>query len=768
MKKISIFTAFLMLFVCLTVFVGCADGQKALFGAGENPLNADVASGARASLRGDLNGDGSVNVLDISVVVKIASGQSIEQEPEVYPEEDTEEIAGKTYTVVFRYVDENGMPLCDYYSGFSLEKQKGIVFGESVSCAKTNNLDSFSNYVIVGWNTSLAKAKAGIVDPYCTENVKGDRTLYSVVREKRSCVVTLLDEEGELFNVVSVTEGNSLFYVPRPSVDNKSFYAWENVDPDSPSTENCVLEDSTFRAVMYDANATYQVLFKCVDSQGNAMASIYGLTEYLHTGIAFGGRVQHRFVNDIQTFDDYVIIGWNSDIEKAKAGIIDPECTENIRSDRTLYSVVREKDCFEVALLDASGNVLQTLSIKEGNALPSDIAKPVQVGKAFSHWGIVGDDSISTPDCIRDNCSFMAVMRGLDGTIGKVAAGSIVVDGKRDYAYSVSGAMLPVNQKRQSDGAKTVAQGGSRAPAVSRTDAYVVWDGDYIYLLIEVYDKTLVGRAESYVKGGIDAWLNDTIELWYTFEKGEILRNNTRIGIDAMGVATYALGRSRGIGGGRSTHYTEIEYATRDSLHDAGSDLSSPSSLGITSPSYIIELKIPAKTEGKADVEKYPNLSGAELETFLATGLIPGRDPQSNDPNDYAFTDGEKLVAGDVVYLNLTVHDLMLTQAQLDGRTGELLDSPSEERLIADLGYDYQKVITGLYALDDVTGRLTGSAYSCYAKFSAAGATQMNVQYYLTLCLGDTAKGENTVWSLGVDENNNTVFYDKDGNVYTH
>ena len=513
-----------------------------------------------------------------------------------------------------------------------------------------------------------------------------------------------------------------------------------------------------------DIGVKYTVTFKYVDPQGNEIKDKDGYGEKDHKNIKWDGDARNTNIDDVQAFADYVIIGWNADLEAAKAGTVDPKATANVKGNRTLYSVVRAKAEVKVVLQNSVGEKIGEVNVKEGEALPA-VDYPREVGKYFKGWEKVGTTT-SELDCIREACTFKATAGVTDGIVGKVAAGSIVIDAKKDAAYTTSGAVLPVNMKRNADGAKMVDNAGSRAIPTSKTDVAVVWDGDYVYMLIEVYDKTLLQRADAYVKGGIDAWLNDSVELWYTFEQNASLaKNETRIGLDCMGKGTYALGRDKGIGGGRSTHYEEIEYATRDAFHHTGTDLSTPAALGITAPSYIIEYKIPAKTEGAADVAKYPDLTGSDLESFKKTGLIPGK-TMSNDINDFAFTDGQKLVAGDFIRLNLQVNDLMFTQDQIEGKTNEMIDSPDEARLIADLGADYKKQSTGLYALDVVTGKLTGAAYPYTAKFAAAGSTQRDVKYYIMLSLGDTAKAENNFVELGVNASFNTIFIGKDGNEY--
>ena len=524
-----------------------------------------------------------------------------------------------------------------------------------------------------------------------------------------------------------------------------------------------------------DTGKKYTVIFKYVDPQGNELKDKDGYSDKSHKNIKFNGTARNTNLDDVQAFDEYVIIGWNADLEAAKAGTVDPKATAAVKSNRTLYSVVRAKVNYEITFLDASGKEFQKIEIKEGTGLTDAIPRPVEMGKYFKGWEKVEDTADSDPDCIRDACSFKAVMGATDGTIGKVAAGTIALDGKKEAAYMTSGAYLPLNMKRQADHSYDVqtqnpstGKMGDRAVPVTKANTYIVWDGDYIYLLIEVFDKTLVGRAESYVKGGVDAWCNDAIELWYTFEQEAALTTNeTRVGCDAMGYSKYALGRDKGIGGGRSTHYEEIQVKVRNYLlGDTGADLSTKNNLGETLPSYIMEFKIPAKTEGTADFEQYPDLSGAELDAFTQTGLIPGGDAESNDMSNYAFTDGKKLVAGDFVRFNLQLNDLMFTQQQLSGATGEFLDAPPEAKLLEDIpDYKPENFKTQLFAID-ATGKITGAA-STRGMFSASSSTQREVNAYIMFSLSNSEQCATKIWSLGAGANRAVIFYDKDGKVYT-
>jgi len=516
----------------------------------------------------------------------------------------------------------------------------------------------------------------------------------------------------------------------------------------------------------------FTVMFNYIDLDGDPMPDMDGYTRKQVKNIQFGKDVRDSVLGDVQRFDDYVIIGWNADLAQATAGVIDPDCTKNIRSDKTLYSVVRAKETFTVTFKKADNSDFQTLQLKEGSVIDDSIPRPVQMGTYFKAWALYSEDSESSLACIRDDCEFIAVVGRTDGVIGKVAAGSITVDGIKEDAYMTSGAYLPVNTTLQAD------RGTTRAEATVDADTWLVWDGDFIYMLMEVSDKSLVGRADAYVKGGIDAYLNDAVEIWYSFEQdGTLTNNETRVGLDAMGTAKYALPRSSfkgvitGIGGGRSTHYEDIQYAVRNYLLGAtGSDLSRTGYVGNVAwdgtgaepeyqASYIIEFAFPAWTEGAADTTK-----GADPKT----GLLPGRSVESNNIEDYAFTSGDKLVAGDFVRFNLGINDLMISQREMTGAPGTYFwDCPPEGIAYGWPGAEWARHNSMLYATDGA-GNIVGMANTT-GLFSASGNTQRELQYYVMFSLSDTSEAQTKVWSMGkktVDDRAVPTMLKSDGTEY--
>lgn len=520
----------------------------------------------------------------------------------------------------------------------------------------------------------------------------------------------------------------------------------------------------------------FDVTFMYIDPQGKAMKDTEGETERTHRKVKFNKDAKNTTVDDPQVFEDYVIIGWNADKAQAMAGVVDDAATKNIKSDKILYSVVRAKYDFTVTFKSADGEVFKTLTMKEGSVIDASIERPVMMGTYFKAWVVDGEYD-STTSCIRDDSTFKATVGATDGTIGKVAAGSITVDGIKDPAYMTSGAYLPLNTTLQADRSKT------RAEATVDADTYLVWDGEFIYMLLEVSDKTLVGRGDAYVKGGVDAYLNDTVEIWYNFEQDTTqTQNQTRVGIDAMGYSKYALPRSvyggnvTGIGGGRSTHYDDIVFAVRNNVRgDQGTDLSRTGYVGNATwtegtgaepeymASYIMEIKFPAWTEGAADTSK-----GADPKT----GLLPGKSEDSNNIDDYAFTPGTKLLSGDFVRFNVQINDLMIAQKDMTGAAGTWFwDCAPQTEVNKWAGYataTQSQLRTMLYATDGA-GNITGMADTSDL-FSASGATQRQLQYYVMFSLSNDENAETIVTALGsktVDGSVVPTMLKADGSEYT-
>ncbi|MBE6567379.1 MAG: hypothetical protein E7657_01830 [Ruminococcaceae bacterium] len=587
-----------------------------------------------------------------------------------------------------------------------------------------------------------------------------------------------------------------------------------NEDPDDGSTDGTT--DGTGEDDG-DTTKKLSITFTYIDKNGNELKDVDGYSSYTMKNIKYGDDARAYRVDDVKSFEKYVITGWNADKEAAKAGTADANAVKNIKKDTVLYSVVRDKEVKTVTFLKPDGTtVIGTLPYYEGSALGKEAPRPTVPGQYFKQWKFVANSEEgkqdSTTSCIYGACSFQAVMGATDGTIGLVAKDSVTLDGKKDAAYGVKNpeageigaAYLALNNAKTSNDSYTVGEtytsgaetktGTYALPSEVKADTWMLWDGASIYLLIEVYDTSLTCRNDAYVKKGIDSYFNDAVELWYSFEQDATLtENKTRVGLAAAGdnvegvkagEAKYALPRSvykgalTGIGGGRSTHFDEIKYAVRNYIYDAsaGKDLTGLDAAGVEAPSYTIELKIPAKTEGKADETKAVDATGAKLkgtalENFKATGRLDGRSEESNAISDYAFTPGDDLMVGDYVRFCLQINDLKISQDDLN--SGDYFDSPKDLTELKETpeGTDltqeeYEKSNIALFELDESTGKWIVARTS--GKFTAAGSTQHNLSMYLMFSLGGDANGSYKVekFQKNPDDRKAQIMIGTDGQEY--
>ena len=80
----------------------------------------------------------------------------------------------------------------------------------------------------------------------------------------------------------------------------------------------------------------------------------------------------------------------------------------------------------------------------------------------------------------------------------------------------------------------------------TEADAYVIWDGDWIYFMVEVTDNTLGTRSPAYIINTPNAYQNDAVDLWYNFEQN--FTSNTsqmKVGADAFGLRKAGEGKAR-------------------------------------------------------------------------------------------------------------------------------------------------------------------------------------------------------------------------------
>ncbi len=523
---------------------------------------------------------------------------------------------------------------------------------------------------------------------------------------------------------------------------------------------------------------TFTVTFKFLDPDGGELAD-----PIVRPKVTRGGKALAPigYVNDVQRFTDYVITGWDSNGD----GVADEDYL-NVTKNMEVVALLRTKVDCTVSFTRLDGTAIEngSITVKEGKDItPEMIAEkfdiPVEMGKYFKAWVLADDSSNSDLSCIRDNCTFKPTYGDTQGVVPLVDS-AITVDGVKDPVYE-NGAYLPLNNLRQAEGKPQLEDNPNFYGSTSAADryktatsagAYLVWDGDYVYFLIEVSDKSLSGRNEFYVMAIENAYLNDAAELFYSFEQTQAFtRNETKIGMDAAGLSKYSMSRTKGIGMGRSTHYEEIVAAADCALkYDAATAKArglystgySDAEKTVEAPSYRVEIKIPAKTEGVADK------AGAEAEGKTideATGFIGGKledyanetaynNALKNEAN-YMFTEGTKLKAGAFFRVVLQVNDLMVDQNTLRDLSSGCHEDKSINP-ITDPAYKDDAYAKANY-LYNAEGK------GVFPKFSAVAQTQYDTKYYVCFSLGADSQSKTTVYSFTADQK----FLDKDGKDIT-
>ncbi len=577
------------------------------------------------------------------------------------------------------------------------------------------------------------------------------------------------------------------------------FVACDDTPPDEPDDGKTPGEDDgkePGNEDPVDTTAKFTVVFKFIAPDGTELEADVERRNVSYDTLA---RVPNGYVNNPNKFEDYVITGWDSDGDgEADNG------HEHVKGNMTVKAVFREKYMYTVKFYAEDGVACSTLQVKEGAAVDmSKVSYDPIVGCIFKQWKNVDSESKTTLDNVRSDAEFVAVFSKIDSVIPMVGSGTITVDGKKDPAYQ-SGAYLPINEERHADRAETTytATDAQAARPKKRNepsplrpetptswitaDAWLVWDGDYIYVMVEVADKSLTYRNPKYVQLTANAWLNDNIECYFNFEQAsDSEKNKKKLGLDALSQKLFA--NSIATYGANSTHYAEMEGAARSALgyYENGVKKDADTTDGLTNDkaaleatdnvgvqyagntatknySYRIELKLPAWTEGVPDKENYPMVDdNGRLPTDHIIEDLPDSElngtpvPELTNANDssqvlmeyYRFTTGEKLKVGSFVRFALQINDLMVSQAELKDPNSGFYEGKSEDIKAGD---------TFLY---------TTAGEKIYPPFVPCGHTQYDLSGYVAYSLGgegDAAKWE--VYELKGSEIE-AEMHDAEGNV---
>ena len=130
---------------------------------------------------------------------------------------------------------------------------------------------------------------------------------------------------------------------------------------------------------------------------------------------------------------------------------------------------------------------------------------------------------------------------------------------------------------------------------------YVLWDGEFIYIAIEIYDDDLIERSKAYTqwedaKGDTNPYYNDGAEIWYCFEQRppESMKDVKKACYDAYGVGDGPFSSaSEAI---YSNHFFETKVAAT-----ANANYDPEAEDGLIGRS-VIEFKIPAKMEDGSEL----------------------------------------------------------------------------------------------------------------------------------------------------------------------
>lgn len=546
-----------------------------------------------------------------------------------------------------------------------------------------------------------------------------------------------------------------------------------------------------------DTGATkFKVVFQYKDANGNVLAP----EEERPVNRGKDAMPPYNVVDRLDLFEDWVVVGWdcNGDGEPDE---LYKKVTKNI----TAVSVLRPKEQIDVTVQDKTGATLGTVKIKEGEAFTlagqTSVALPYVKGEYLSGWTKVAGEKTKDATKILDTCTFKAVYTKADGVVAKIDAGKVTVDGKIGPTEPYySGAYVALNSAREVSNGTNYAErskqqvltnlgeldgfneyyaavragnknGELAYRCASDTEgwAWVLWDGDYVYIMVEVSDTTLIGRNDWFLKNVANAYLNDNMELWYSFEQDPDLEATwTKIGVDAMTGTKYTIDRTKTGGGGNteaiigttmySTHYKNIEVAayyakgTAAQQAEMGMNRDGKDADGNRLPSYRIEIKMPARTEGKADVANNPNVdvktgyAGPARDTF-AEG--EAGDKLYNDQllieSNYKFTSGDALTNGSFIRLALQVNDLIVPGGQ-----ATLLDKTSDCHEDNDLA-----------AKDIAENGTAGNKFYVYNAdgkeiipwFAPKGNAQYELAHHLVLTLGNDGTSESTVYGYTWDRN---------------
>ena len=495
-------------------------------------------------------------------------------------------------------------------------------------------------------------------------------------------------------------------------------------------------------------------------------------------------------VNNVSSFADYILIGWDTTGDNTP-----DEGYKSLTGDIVINAVFRAKKMLTVKFYDTADHCTE-IQVKEGDAIDtSTVTITPRVGYVFKSWQKADESNLTSLSKAVTDASFVAEYAKIDSVIPLISKNTITIDGKKDEEAWKNATYLPINEEKYADLETGIdsaqlpvrpAEKDGKIPATGKdsswitADAWLLWDGEYIYMMVEVSDKTLTYRNPYYLSLNNNPWLNDTVEAYFNFEQtSTATQNKNKVAMDALGQKLFS--NSIAVYGQRSTNFDDMEGAARSALgyFNGGAAPVNPDATltgdqtvlegtdddrvqyagynGTKSYSYRIEFKFVAKTEGVPD-KNYDVDDNGRLATgtVLPNGdVVPElkTDADKQDPNKtkkeyYKFTEGKMLTAGCFVRFNLQITDLMVSRDDLeDEKSGFYEGQP---------GSIEQMKLGSVFDKD-------GNAF--FPPYVPCGHTQYDLSRYVSFSLGgegSVAKWE--VYELKGSTKDTAKMYDADGN----
>ena len=253
-----------------------------------------------------------------------------------------------------------------------------------------------------------------------------------------------------------------------------------------------------------------------------------------------------------------------------------------ITEDMTVEVLYAPLDKYSVKFLNPDGSVLKQLNVTEGfdvdkAEIPAANAVMVSEGYYFAGWE---NENLLTN--VTKDVTVKAMQKKATATLKKLAA-KPTVDGVKDDGYVLIGSLDHVIGGKAVDEAtwKEKSQGID-------AQVYACYDGDYIYVYVEVTDSKVVSFGKEYYNAGFDAWQGDNVEMWFKLD-GENYKNS----VDAFGYKQYSP---------IPLHGDKTLFATRLIGDDNLASYKAAGKPVVTKATgYAVEMAVPANRVGKDD-----------------------------------------------------------------------------------------------------------------------------------------------------------------------